>query len=239
VERSRVTLSPGPSIARKTYLEDRRLPGDLETTRHRSLSSGRAASRGELTDVSQRYSPDVATLLFLETVSALPANRVMRERFESELAYVRRVGAERAKPNVPDDLLVLLVPGWFYLVNGVRVRRGRNACRHRRTLWPFIGARRDESIAFTRASTCHATCYLGTRQRSIDANNRVMADLAGDRSRRLTIGTALCRIRCVRGSYPQRLWTRKPQSEDRGVNGFTFATRAGPASHNSIGSDHE
>jgi hypothetical protein len=42
----------------------------------------------------------------------------MRERFESEVAFVRRVGAKRAKPNVPDDLLILLVPGWFYLANG-------------------------------------------------------------------------------------------------------------------------
>ncbi len=150
---------PVDSEVAKDYVEGRPLPSKLEDTRHRLLARGRAASRGELTELSRRYSPDVATLLFLETVSAIPTNRTMRERFESELAHVRRVGVERAKPDVPDDLLVLLVPGWFYWTNGAETNADY---RIQRRLYEQWGIR-------------HALVRVGENG-TVDDNARIVAD---------------------------------------------------------------
>ena len=109
---------PVDSEVARDYLEGRRLPSGIEEVRQRYLASEEVPSREALATVSSRYSPDVATLLFLETLSALPEIRDLRQRYEAELSYVHRVGVERARPDIPDSLLVLMVPGWFYVAHG-------------------------------------------------------------------------------------------------------------------------
>jgi hypothetical protein len=96
----------------RDYLEGRALPPALEEVRDSHLASGEVPPRAVLARLAREYSPDVATLLFLETMSARPDVRELRERYEAELAFVRRVGLERARPDVPRDLLGLMVPGW-------------------------------------------------------------------------------------------------------------------------------
>src|SRR5262249_19603066 len=109
---------PVDSVVARDYLEGRPLPPGLEDTRRRYLASGQVPSRDVLATVSRQHSPDAATLLLIETLSALPEIRDLRQRYEAELSYVRRVGVERARPDIPENLLVLMVPGWFYAAHG-------------------------------------------------------------------------------------------------------------------------
>ena len=109
---------PVDSALARDYLSGSPLPSSLRQLRRRYLASGKVPSREELARIAQGYSPDVATLLFLETLSALPDVRILRERYEAELSYVRSVGVDRAKPETPDDLLVLMIPSWFYIAHG-------------------------------------------------------------------------------------------------------------------------
>lgn len=109
---------PVDSDVARRYLAGDPLPPRLEDVRGRYLASGQVPSREALATISRDHSPDVATLLFLETLSARPDVRELRQRFEDELAHVRRVGIDAARPDFPDDLLVLLVPGWFYRAHG-------------------------------------------------------------------------------------------------------------------------
>jgi hypothetical protein len=101
----------------RDYLEGRPLPASLRKLRAALLSASGTPSRETLARVAREYSTDVAALLFLETVSARPATNSFRARYEQELECVRHLGVERARPEIPDDLLVLLVPGWFYLTH--------------------------------------------------------------------------------------------------------------------------
>lgn len=111
---------PVDSVVAREYLEGRLLPAELEQTRQRYVAAERVPSRDDLSLLARRYSPDVATLLLLETLSARPDTRALRQRYEAQLAYIRRVGVERARPDFPPDLLVLFVPGWFYVANGAQ-----------------------------------------------------------------------------------------------------------------------
>jgi hypothetical protein len=105
-------------VLARDYLEGRALPLELQRVREQFLKTSEVPSANALARVSGEYSPDVATLLFAETVGALPQNQDLRERYEAELETVRQLGVERARPDVPDDLLVLMVPGWFYVAHG-------------------------------------------------------------------------------------------------------------------------
>jgi len=109
---------PVDSEIARDFLERQTLPAGLLRVRNDYAQTQRAPTRTELADLSQRYSPDVATLTFIEAVSRLPENVELRRRYERELAYVRAVGVDHAGRGVPDDLLVLFVPGWFYVSHG-------------------------------------------------------------------------------------------------------------------------
>lgn len=109
---------PVDSRVARDYLEGRPLPRGLAELRRTHLEAGVAPSREELALVAQRYSTDAATLLFIEAVSVAPAARRLRQRYERELSHVRQVGVHEARPEVPDDMLILLVPGWFYRSHG-------------------------------------------------------------------------------------------------------------------------
>ncbi len=102
----------------RAYLQGRRMPPALEAQRREYLETGSVPSRAALAKLSRDYSPDVAALLFLETWSARSEVRRLRKHFELELAAARQAGIEHAPPNVPSDLLVLFIPGWFYRAHG-------------------------------------------------------------------------------------------------------------------------
>jgi hypothetical protein len=85
----------------RDYLGGRPLPSALQVVRERYLSSGTVPSREVLAELSVAYSPDVATLLLVEALSARPETRDLRARYEAELALVRRVGADNAAPALP------------------------------------------------------------------------------------------------------------------------------------------
>lgn len=109
---------PVDSAVARDYLEGRALPASLAAIRRQYLAARQVPSREALAGVSRQYSPDVATLLLIETLSALPQIRDLRRRYETELSFVRRVGVEGARPDIPANLLVLMVPGWFYVAHG-------------------------------------------------------------------------------------------------------------------------
>ena len=109
---------PVDSEVARRYLVGEPLPLALEAVRRQSLASDQAPPRELLAAVSRDYSPDVATMLFLEAVGARADVRELRQRYEAELAHVRRVGLKAAGPDLPDDVLVLMVPGWFYVTHG-------------------------------------------------------------------------------------------------------------------------
>jgi hypothetical protein len=109
---------PVDSKIARDYLQGRPLPSGLARTRRQYLAAGLVPSREALAAVARDYSPDVATLLFIETVSATSESRELRRYFDTELANLRRAGIEGARPEIPEKLLVLLVPGWFYVTHG-------------------------------------------------------------------------------------------------------------------------
>src|SRR5262245_24321256 len=88
---------PVDSTIARDYLEGRSLPEELERARWFHLDSGTMPTRKELADLSSRYSPDAATLLFIEALNAQPEAQKMRQRFETELAYVKQVGVDAAR----------------------------------------------------------------------------------------------------------------------------------------------
>lgn len=100
------------------YLSKTSLPPELAAVRDRHSKEGSIPDREELAHVARNYSPDVATLLFIETVSASPSTQALRSQFEREMAFVRSVGVEHATPTFPANALVLFVPSWFYVKHG-------------------------------------------------------------------------------------------------------------------------
>ena len=119
------------SALAQDYLEGRPLPADLDAIRDHFLDAARSPSREELHALSRRFSPDVATLLFIETIDALPKNRRFRARLQREVDFVRRVGLDAARPSA-SDVRVLFIPGWFYIAHGART--GADLARQRRLL---------------------------------------------------------------------------------------------------------
>jgi hypothetical protein len=109
---------PVDSDVARRYLAGEPLPPGLEVVRRQLLASDRAPTPEVLAAVARDYSPDVATLLFLEALGSPPDACEFRQRYEAELAYVRHVGVEAAGPELPHDVLVLMVPGWFYCTHG-------------------------------------------------------------------------------------------------------------------------
>lgn len=102
----------------RDYLEGGPLPPELDALRRRVRSSDEVPTRAALAEIAGRYSPDVATLLFVEALGARADVRELRASYERELSIVRRHGPEQSPPRPPSDLLVLMVPGWFYVSHG-------------------------------------------------------------------------------------------------------------------------
>ncbi len=109
---------PVDSEVARDYLLGRPLSRQLEQERRELLEPGGSPSREQLASLSQRYSTDLATLLFLEAVAVQPKTLAFREKFDREVAVVRERGAAAARPSFPHDLTVLMFPGWFYRTHG-------------------------------------------------------------------------------------------------------------------------
>jgi hypothetical protein len=109
---------PVDSHIARDYLAGGELPRDLQRLRATSLRDGTVPSRDALAAVAREYSPDVATLLFIESVAALPENRAFRDSYLAELADVHAAGIDGANISAAEDVLVLFVPGWFYVAHG-------------------------------------------------------------------------------------------------------------------------
>ncbi|KAA3608035.1 MAG: hypothetical protein DWQ01_13225 [Planctomycetota bacterium] len=95
------------------------LPVDLKLLRRGLISSPWVLSSAELEVLAKRYSPDVATLLWVESIAGQPANAAVRRLYERELDRLRALSP--SKPVAPvgsEGVCVLLVPGWFYLSHG-------------------------------------------------------------------------------------------------------------------------
>jgi len=100
----------------RAYLGGESLPEDLRALRARLGRTETLPSRAELAGVADRYSPDVAALLFAEAVMADPRNRAFRARYRRALACLE---AGRAPPSIEDPrLLVAFAPGWLYEHSG-------------------------------------------------------------------------------------------------------------------------
>jgi hypothetical protein len=88
-------------VLAREYLEGRALPADLAAARRRFVTGVEPLSRDALGKIAREYSPDVATLLFVESINTKPAARALRQRYEGELARVALVGPALAKPQPP------------------------------------------------------------------------------------------------------------------------------------------
>jgi hypothetical protein len=79
-------------------------------------------SRSELARLSRELSPDLATMVLVERLGAVPANAALQGRFERHLRRVRALAADgsaelaacAAALHLPS---VWFVPGWFYRSN--------------------------------------------------------------------------------------------------------------------------
>jgi hypothetical protein len=103
----------------RDYLEGRPLPLDLEEIRAAYLLEGTLPSQETLSHLTTRYSTDVATLFFAETVSAhAPSQGIQREYSgvvqrlmrDGEVPEISRLVAREARPG---DVVAILSNGGF------------------------------------------------------------------------------------------------------------------------------
>jgi hypothetical protein len=102
----------------RDYLAGRPLPIELHRARRAMLEAGHVPSRAELAAVARDYSPDVATLMFVESVASRAENRELRVGYLLELAALRQRGGDSVAVEGVQDITVLFVPGWFYRKHG-------------------------------------------------------------------------------------------------------------------------
>ncbi len=98
------------------YLAGTALPDQLAVERQIHLQEGTVPTREELAGIGRSYSSDVAALLFMETVAAQERNRLFQEQYAAAARSAAR--GHLSLPSAPPSLLVLFVPGWFYVENG-------------------------------------------------------------------------------------------------------------------------
>jgi len=102
----------------RDYLEGRPLPLDLEAIRRAYLLEGTLPSQGTLSQLTARYSTDVATLFFAETVSAHSPSQGIQGEYASVVQRLMRNGEASEFRASASRLTVLYAPGWFYKTHG-------------------------------------------------------------------------------------------------------------------------
>ena len=100
------------------YLEGRPLPADLEELRRAHITDEKLPSASTLTDLTTRYSTDVATLFFLETVSARGLSTTIQREYASVVERLMRTDGDPQIDAASSRLTVVFAPGWFYKTYG-------------------------------------------------------------------------------------------------------------------------
>jgi hypothetical protein len=98
----------------RDYLEGRELPRDLREIRDAHLAERSLPSEAVLSYLTTRYSPDTATLFFVEAVSAHDPSRSIQREYEHTLQGLMRTGETLAVDLSGSRLTVAFAPGWFY-----------------------------------------------------------------------------------------------------------------------------
>ena len=98
----------------RDYLEGRPLPSDLQKIRDAHLTEGSLPSEPALSYLTTRYSPDVATIFFVEAVSAHDPSLSMQREYEDALQRLMQTGEVPAVDLSGSRLTVAFAPGWFY-----------------------------------------------------------------------------------------------------------------------------
>ena len=101
-------------VIARDYLEGRPLPLDLQEMRDAHLTEGSLPSEPTLSYLTTRYSPDVATLFFVEAVSAHHPSRSIQGEYEETVQRLMRTGEAPAVDLSGSRLTVAFAPGWFY-----------------------------------------------------------------------------------------------------------------------------
>jgi hypothetical protein len=98
----------------RDYLEGRPLPSDIEQVRNAYLAGGSLPTESTLSYLTTRYSPDVATLFFMEAVRAHAPSRSIQREYTDALRRLMEVGETPARELSSSRLTVAFAPGWFY-----------------------------------------------------------------------------------------------------------------------------
>lgn len=102
----------------KDYLEGRPLPGDLEVLRNAHLADKKLPSEATLTELTARYSADVATLFFLETVGTQGQSTTIQREYASAVERLNQSDGPPRINTTSSRLTVVFAPGWFYETYG-------------------------------------------------------------------------------------------------------------------------
>ena len=98
------------------YLEGRPLPADLEELRRAHIADEKLPSASTLTDLTTRYSTDVATLFFLETVSARGPSTTIQREYASVVERLMRTDGDPQIDAASSRLTVVFAPGGLTIV---------------------------------------------------------------------------------------------------------------------------
>jgi len=101
----------------RDYLEGRPLPLEVEEIRSAHVADGSLPTKPELTYLTTRYSPDVATLFFMEAASAHDPSRLIQHEYADAVRRVMQSG-EISEIDSSMPLTVAFAPGWFYETYG-------------------------------------------------------------------------------------------------------------------------
>ena len=102
------------------YLEGRPLPAELQELRRAHIAEGKLPSESTLTHLTTRYSTDVATLFFLETVSADDRSTAIQREYASVVERLRQTDEDPQLEAASSRLTVVFAPGWFYKTYGAK-----------------------------------------------------------------------------------------------------------------------
>jgi hypothetical protein len=98
----------------RDYLEGRTLPPDLERIRHAHVAGGSLPTEPELSYLTTRYSPDVATLFFMEAIRAHDPSRSIQREYAEAVGRLMETGETPVLDVSSSRLTVAFAPGWFY-----------------------------------------------------------------------------------------------------------------------------
>ncbi|UCH29710.1 MAG: hypothetical protein JSV06_01425 [Myxococcales bacterium] len=104
----------------RDYLEGRRLPLDLQELRDAHVTEGLLPSEPTLNYLTTRYSPDVATLFFMEAVSAHDPSRSIQRDYADVIHRLMQTGEDPGLDLSGSRLTVAFAPGWFYESHGAK-----------------------------------------------------------------------------------------------------------------------